>query len=466
MSDSSLFRYEQPGSSVTYRFIDLVILVSVFLSCMFLYGVPFNTDYLLILTASLVLYSFLAESVQLYRSWRAGKFSRMLALLAMVQTGTFLLVIAGLFLLKEAETFSRVVLVSSYGIGLVILLCWRLAARSIKTWRRKHGLSMQKVAIIGLTPSGEALYEQLQQHYELGFECIGFFDDRGPERLQGMKTDALLGKVADVVELARRGELVKLYICLPMMAEKRVAGIISQLGDTTIDVLLVPDFMLKNLMHARIGSVGNIDTLSVFESPLYGFRNFYKRGFDVLFSSAVLICLSPVLLAIAVAIKLTSDGPVFFRQDRYGLDGKRIGVYKFRSMRVMENSAKVVQATRGDKRITPIGAFLRRTSLDELPQFFNVLLGEMSVVGPRPHAVAHNEEYRKQVAYYMLRHKVKPGITGWAQINGWRGETDTLEKMEMRVKYDLDYIRNWSLLFDISIVFQTVFKGFVNKNAY
>nr|WP_237748598.1 sugar transferase [Nitrincola nitratireducens] len=157
---------------------------------------------------------------------------------------------------------------------------------------------------------------------------------------------------------------------------------------------------------------------------------------------------------------------MLFRQDRYGLDGKRIGVYKFRSMKVMENKDVVVQATKGDSRITPVGAFIRRTSLDELPQFFNVLIGDMSVVGPRPHAVAHNEEYRKQVDYYMLRHKVRPGITGWAQINGWRGETDTLEKMEKRIEYDLEYIRNWSLWLDIKIIFLTFFKGFVNKNAY
>ncbi|MDX3774071.1 undecaprenyl-phosphate glucose phosphotransferase [Chromatiaceae bacterium AAb-1] len=465
MSDS-IFRYEQPGSSIVYRLIDLLILTSVFLGCMFLYGVSLDKDYLLVLTASLVMYSLLAESVQLYRSWRAGRFSRMLLLVAIVQSVTFLLIIAGLFLLKEGETFSRFVLAGSYISGLMVLIFWRMAARAIKTWRRKYGLSMQKVAIIGLTPSGEALYQQIQQNVELGFDCIGFFDDRGPERLADMKTELLQGNVADAVALARTGELIKLYICLPIMAEKRIAGIIGQLGDTTVDVLMVPDFMLKNLMHARIGSVGNIDTISVFESPVFGFQNFYKRSFDLLFSLTVLVLLSPLMFAIAMTIKLTSNGPVFFRQDRYGLDGKKIGVYKFRSMKVMENGGKVVQATRGDSRITPVGAFLRRTSLDELPQFFNVLIGEMSVVGPRPHAVAHNEEYRKQVAYYMLRHKVRPGITGWAQINGWRGETDTLEKMEMRVKYDLDYIRNWSLMFDVSIVFKTVFKGFTNKNAY
>lgn len=462
----STFRYEQPGSSVAYRVIDLMILFSVFLASLYLYQVPFDRDYLVLLAASLAIYSYLAESVQLYRSWRAGRFSQMLAHVSIIHTVSFLLLVAGLFLLKEAESFSRLVLVSWYLAGLSSLVLWRITARSVKTWRRKRGLSLQQVAVIGLTSSGVMLHKEIAQHVELGFNCIGFFDDRTADRLDELPTEQLMGDVDAAVAMARRGELVKLYICLPMMAEKRIAEIISHLGDTTADVLMVPDFLMKNLMHARMGNVGIIDTISVFESPMFGFQSFYKRSFDLLFSALVLLFVSPLLLVISLAIKTTSTGPVLFRQDRYGLDGKKIGVYKFRSMKVMENGGAVTQAKRNDSRVTTVGAFLRRTSLDELPQFFNVLLGEMSVVGPRPHAVAHNEEYRKQVAYYMLRHKVRPGITGWAQINGWRGETDTLEKMQMRVKYDLDYIRNWSLLFDVRIVFKTVFKGFVDKNAY
>lgn len=172
------------------------------------------------------------------------------------------------------------------------------------------------------------------------------------------------------------------------------------------------------------------------------------------------------MVIIAAAVKFSSPGPILFRQKRYGIDGRPIEVWKFRSMQVMENDSIVVQATRNDNRVTPIGAFIRRTSLDELPQFFNVLLGDMSIVGPRPHAVAHNEQYRGQISSYMLRHKVKPGITGWAQVNGWRGETDTLDKMQKRVEHDLAYIHNWSLWWDLKIVFLTVFKGFIHKNAY
>jgi len=191
-----------------------------------------------------------------------------------------------------------------------------------------------------------------------------------------------------------------------------------------------------------------------------------KRIEDVVLASLILLLIAVPMLLIAIAVKLTSRGPVLFRQTRYGMDGRPIRVWKFRSMTVMEDGDAVIQASRNDCRITPLGAFLRRTSLDELPQFFNVLLGDMSVVGPRPHAVAHNEQYRRQVSRYMLRHKVKPGITGWAQVNGWRGETDTLEKMQKRIEFDLDYIENWSVWWDLKIVLLTLFKGFVHRNAY
>ena len=265
---------------------------------------------------------------------------------------------------------------------------------------------------------------------------------------------------------AKTKKISRLYICLPMHADKRIAQIVEQLGDTTLDVYLVPDLLLLSMMQGRLSSVGDIDTISVFESPQLGMQNYIKRTFDIVFSLSAILLLSPLLVLIAIGVKLSSKGPVLFVQDRYGLDGKPIGVYKFRSMRVMENQSVVIQATKNDPRVTWFGRFLRRSSLDELPQFFNVLKGEMSVVGPRPHAVSHNEFYRNQVSYYMLRHKVKPGITGWAQINGWRGETDTLEKMTKRVEYDLYYIRNWSLMWDIKIILKTIVNGFGGKNAY
>jgi putative colanic acid biosynthesis UDP-glucose lipid carrier transferase len=230
--------------------------------------------------------------------------------------------------------------------------------------------------------------------------------------------------------------------------------------------MLIPDVFTFNILQARTEEVNGVPVVPLFETPISGMNMVLKRLEDIILSISILVFISPVLVCISAVVKLTSPGPVIFRQLRYGIGGKPINVWKFRSMKVMENGGEVVQATKEDSRVTPVGKFLRRTSLDELPQFINVLMGEMSIVGPRPHAVSHNEQYRKLIDGYMLRHKVKPGITGWAQINGWRGETDELEKMQKRVEYDLEYIRNWSVWFDIKIVFLTIFKGFVSKTAY
>ncbi|EMX8068683.1 undecaprenyl-phosphate glucose phosphotransferase, partial [Escherichia coli] len=221
-----------------------------------------------------------------------------------------------------------------------------------------------------------------------------------------------------------------------------------------------------NILQSRTEEINGVPVVPLYESPLSGINMVFKRLEDIIVSLSILIVISPVLLIIACAVKFTSPGPVIFRQIRYGMDGKSIKVWKFRSMTVMENDNNVTQATKHDLRVTKVGKFLRRTSLDELPQFFNVLFGQMSVVGPRPHAVSHNEQYRTLIKGYMLRHKVKPGITGLAQVNGWRGETDTLDKMQKRVEYDLLYIRNWSIWLDLKIIFLTIFKGFVNKSAY
>ncbi|WP_434938290.1 undecaprenyl-phosphate glucose phosphotransferase [Shewanella sp. HL-SH8] len=449
-----------------YRLIDILIIIISFNASLFLYGVGFSKDYLLVLIFTLLVYSYLSESFQLYRSWRVGKFSRMIGSLFLVKLFSFFIVASSLFLLKESESFSRIVIVGWFSLSILMLMAWRFIAKWIKSMRRRSGLGFQNVAIVGLTHTGIHLYREISKHYELGFKFIGFFDDREPKRLGGMQTSLIEGDVNEAVALAKSGNIQKLYICLPMLAEKRIADIIEQLGNTTVDVLITPDFLLKNLMQARIGSVGEVDTISVFESPVNGMKRFYKRSFDILFSFTALLALSPVLMVIAMAIKLNSPGAVIFKQHRYGLDGRQIKVWKFRSMTVTENSAVVTQATKGDARITRVGAFLRKTSLDELPQFFNVLCGDMSVVGPRPHAVSHNEEYRSLITYYMLRHKVLPGITGWAQVNGWRGETETLDKMEKRIEFDLAYIRNWSLWWDVKIVVMTVFKGFVGKNVY
>jgi putative colanic acid biosynthesis UDP-glucose lipid carrier transferase len=253
---------------------------------------------------------------------------------------------------------------------------------------------------------------------------------------------------------------------MSMSEEAKMRGLIKSLTDTTCSVILIPDIFTFNILQSRTEEVNGVPVVPLFDTPLNGINMVFKRMEDIILSLFILLLISPLLIIISLAVKITSPGPVIFRQTRYGMDGKPIKVWKFRSMVVMENDTEVKQATKDDVRVTAVGKFLRRTSLDELPQFFNVLFGEMSIVGPRPHAVSHNEQYRSLIEGYMLRHKVKPGITGWAQINGWRGETDTLDKMEKRIEFDLEYIRSWSVWLDLKIIIMTIFKGFVNKSAY
>jgi putative colanic acid biosynthesis UDP-glucose lipid carrier transferase len=241
-----------------------------------------------------------------------------------------------------------------------------------------------------------------------------------------------------------------------MASQPRILSLLDELRDTTASIYFVPDIFVTDLIQGRVDSVGGMPVVAVCETPFSGLHGVIKRASDIVLSLLIVALISLPLLIIALAVKLSSPGPAIFKQRRYGLDGQEIIVYKFRSMTVIEDGVAIQQAQKHDKRITALGRFLRRTSLDELPQFFNVLQGRMSIVGPRPHAVSHNEMYRKLIKGYMQRHKVKPGITGWAQVNGYRGETETLEKMKARIDYDLDYLRNWSLRLDLYIIARTV----------
>ena len=326
-----------------------------------------------------------------------------------------------------------------------------------------------RVAIVGVTANGLAAEIALIKEYSNMHLDLAFYDERDASRFSELFDQIkspFKGSVSGLVEDAQAGRVDEIYIALPMVALERIRHFLALMSDTTVDTYIVPDFNSYSTHMSQLRSIDNLQTISIFSSPFEGAGSFVKRAEDLILGSIILVLISSLLLVIGIGIKLTSRGPVFFKQDRYGLSGQKIKVWKFRTMRVMENSDTVIQATKNDPRVTPFGAFLRRTSLDELPQFFNVIQGSMSIVGPRPHAVTHNEQYRKQVENYMIRHKVKPGITGLAQINGYRGEIDALYKMEKRVEYDIEYIQNWSLWLDIKIIIKTIFKGFVGKNAY
>jgi putative colanic acid biosynthesis UDP-glucose lipid carrier transferase len=297
-------------------------------------------------------------------------------------------------------------------------------------------------------------------------EVTGFFDDRSSDRL-GLETDAkLIGSLSDMSQYVKDNRTDVIFIALPIRHVKRVMNLLDDLRDTTASIYYVPDIFVFDLIQARSGEIHGIPVVAMCETPFYGYRGVAKRLTDISFSALILLLLLPLLVIIGVVVKLSSPGPIIFKQRRYGLDGREIAVYKFRTMRVTEDGAQIRQASKTDSRITRVGSVLRRSSMDELPQLINVLQGRMSLVGPRPHAVAHNEEYRKLIKGYMVRHKVLPGITGLAQVNGCRGETSKLEEMEARVNYDLDYLRHWSPMLDIKIILLTVVKVFRDDKAY
>ncbi|HYC36404.1 MAG TPA: undecaprenyl-phosphate glucose phosphotransferase [Usitatibacter sp.] len=361
---------------------------------------------------------------------------------------------------RTIGSFDERVLVAWVAITPLVMFAANMAAPVLLP-RVLAAEGLKRTAVIaGAGSLGRRLAERIGAAKHLGVEVVGFFDQRSVDRLDGVPGDKLLGSVDHLADYVKRHKVDLIYVALPMAAQARIHKLLDELCDTTASVYFVPDIFLFDLIQARMDSIGGLPVLAVCETPFYGVNGIVKRISDVVLASLILLLISPVLAAVALGVKLSSPGPVLFKQRRYGLDGQEIIVYKFRSMTVTEDGPVIRQATKNDSRVTPFGAFIRRTSLDELPQFINVLQGRMSIVGPRPHAVAHNEMYRKLIKSYMIRHKVKPGITGWAQVNGLRGETETVEKMKARIEYDLDYLRHWSLKFDLAIIWKTIFVVF------
>jgi putative colanic acid biosynthesis UDP-glucose lipid carrier transferase len=324
----------------------------------------------------------------------------------------------------------------------------------------------RRAIVAGMNTQGVELARRLAIDPYSSVQVIGFFDDRESERIDPQNEHHLLGSIADLPRYARDEKIELIYIALPMASQPRIRQLLEDLHDTTASIYFVPDIFVTDLIQGRMDAVGGLPIVAVCETPFTGLSGVTKRLSDIILSLLILALIAIPMAVIALAIKLTSLGPVIFTQRRYGVDGREIVVYKFRTMTVLEDGAQIEQASPGDPRITRVGRLLRRLSLDELPQFFNVLQGRMSIVGPRPHAVAHNEMYRKLIKGYMLRHKVKPGITGWAQVNGYRGETKDLDAMRGRIEYDLDYLRNWSLRFDLYIIAKTVGVVLSGKNAH
>jgi putative colanic acid biosynthesis UDP-glucose lipid carrier transferase len=443
--------------SLVQRGVDAALLFGSLFAAARAYKVVWTEEMMAAAVLSAVAFQVCAPISGLYRSWRGTRVADEAANVL----GTWLLsvpmLLLGAFLTKTTDHFSRVVMSVWLLLAPLSIILARLAVRALLGFFRGRGHNTRRVVIAGATETGMTLSERLKAMKNTGALVLGVYDDRAPVRLSKtpVKTDELLGNLETLVRDAREGKVDVIYIALPLRAERRIQDLVSRLADTTATVYVVTDLFMFDLMNARWGTVADMPVVSVFDSPFHGLGGWVKRAEDIVLASIILLIIALPMLFIGIAVKLSSPGPVFFKQTRYGLKGKPIKVLKFRSMTTCDNGPVVVQAKKNDARITPLGAFLRRTSLDELPQFWNVLMGDMSVVGPRPHAVAHNELYRPQIRGYMLRHKVKPGITGWAQVNGWRGE----------IEHDLFYIDNWSFFLDLKIVFLTVFGRKVRANA-
>lgn len=464
--EKGIIQSHRSSFSTLYRLADVVGLIVIYFLVLASRNVNYEQSMLIVLMVSILSFNLSAEALDLYRSWRTQTTSSLLKMTGMTWSTASILVLLCVYFIPSMITYEDKVLWLYLGASLPMLLLWRMVFREFLFMQRKRGLNTRYAAVIGATSSGFNLCNQLIENDKLGIQLFGLFDDRAPERLPGDSQHQVSGKINDVLKAAKEGKIDFIYIAMPMSAEARITDILNQCSDTTCNVYIIPNFFIYNLLNARWQTVGSVQTLSVFDTPFQGANNTIKRLEDILLGSIILLLITLPMLLIAIGIKLTSSGPVIFKQLRYGLDGKEIKIYKFRSMITQDNGTEVKQATKNDTRTTKFGAFLRKTSLDELPQFINVLQGRMSIVGPRPHAVAHNEEYRKLIDGYMLRHKVKPGITGWAQINGFRGETETVNKMVKRVEYDLEYMHRWSIWLDLKIIVTTVFKGFSSKNAY
>jgi putative colanic acid biosynthesis UDP-glucose lipid carrier transferase len=456
---------------LVYRVLDVIGILVGMIAALALQGRQVDVYHLLASAAATVVFYLMCEITGLYRNWRGVSIEREILCTAVSWTVTMPLLLALGVMTKYAQWVDRSFILSWYLLTLALITASRMLVRMLLCFLRARGFNTRGYAIVGVNELGIELVKRIENAPELGLHLVGFYDDRQDARLPALPAmpgvaGRKLGSIDRLLGEARAGRVNMIFVTFPMRAEARIRAVLNMLSDTTASVYIVPDFFVFELLHSRWTNIGGLPAVSVFENPFYGIDGFLKRALDICLAGVILLAVSIPMLIIAAIVKCTSPGPIFFRQRRYGLDGREIRVWKFRTMNVCESDEEFRQATVNDPRVTRFGAILRRTSLDELPQLFNVLEGSMSLVGPRPHATLQNEEYRSQIQGYMLRHKVKPGITGLAQVSGWRGETDTLEKMEKRVECDHRYIREWTLLMDLKILFRTFLIVFSRHNAY
>jgi putative colanic acid biosynthesis UDP-glucose lipid carrier transferase len=434
-------------------------------ACAVLRGQSFSGRYFLLATLAFLLTSLILDRARVHA--HSGAQPWLTELLDIV---AHWLLIAGLsYGLVELGRLSQL-------IGYPVLILWVVTtpfcmwvAQLLLRKMLYHGVAggaAKGAVIVGVTDVGQRLESKINNTPVLGKRVIGYFEDRAVERLPAVGPGDILGRLQHLPAYILEHDIQTVYITIPLSRQQRILDLLDSLRDTTASIYFVPDLFVFNLIQARIDALGGIPLIALRESPFFAGRIIAKRLEDIVLAAGALLLLSPVFVFAAVGVKLSSRGPVLFRQLRYGLDGRPIRVYKFRSMRVVEDgSQSYTQVTRGDSRVTKFGSLMRKTSIDELPQLLNVLEGSMSIVGPRPHVVAVNEQYRRLIPDYMIRHKVRPGITGWAQVNGYRGGDD-LASMTKRIECDLEYLRSWSMGLDLRIIMRTVMLLVRDRNAF
>jgi putative colanic acid biosynthesis UDP-glucose lipid carrier transferase len=439
----------------TVRLMDSFMIFGLLWMIAILNDKPFSVLYLLLALIAYLASSWIFKILNIYRSWQRGKFARhkvniFLGWIMVIAMLAILGIPTGLHREYSDPVLLTWVLACPWVLMIQHMVIRRVASRALS------GKRMRSVVMVGINKVSEKFSREIESDHYLFMDIRGYFDDRTSERLpQDIQQTLLLGRVADVTAYVRENHINMVFVCLQMSQQPRIMKLLDGVRDTTASIYFVPNIFVFDLVQPHFDFIRDIPVLSICETPFLGLDGVIKRFSDIILTCLLLPILLPLMTVVAVGVKLSSPGPVIFKQRRYGLNGEEFLVYKFRSMKVREDGSHLLQAIKNDRRVTPIGRYLRKFSLDELPQFINVLQGSMSIVGPRPHAIAHNELYRNIIKGYMLRHKVKPGITGWAQVSGYRGETETVEKMQKRIEHDIEYLRNWSLPLDLLIILKT-----------
>jgi putative colanic acid biosysnthesis UDP-glucose lipid carrier transferase len=453
----------EPLLMTLHRLGDALLGACLFLFLSWFYEM-FIPSYLIVAVLIVLLTLLVFQRINIYHSWRVASLRHEIDQILIGCIIVYILLLLIGYSLKVSHEFSRRVVITWMVSWPVLLGLERYLVRAVLWHYREKGYNIRRTVIAGVSEMGERVASWVDENPWSGARVVGFFDDW---KTGNVKSYPILGTFHSLPEYVKANNIDTVYIAISMKGEEKIQALLAGLADTTASVYLVPDIFLYDLMlGGNLLYFDETPVISLRETPLQGFNSLLKRTEDIVLSLFTLLLTSPLMLLVAIGIKLTSRGPVLFKQWRYGLDGQPIEIYKFQTMTVCEDGYEFKQAVPCDPRVTRLGTFLRRTSLDELPQIINVLQGRMSIVGPRPHPVALNESFRQKVPGYMLRHKVRPGITGLAQVNGWRGETDTIEKMEKRIEYDLEYLRQWSLFLDLKIIALTIWNGAWRTNAY